>query len=110
MLGASLDRDTVMSSSSSKKPEAELVASARAFETELERYEAAIAQLTSGPVNSEKTLQRTARALEACAAHEGTLAVHLQAFAAAMQDAQSRQQRCMEATAEATSRIKARFD
>jgi hypothetical protein len=94
----------------SKKSEGALTAAAAAFDAALTRFEAASEELERMEIVSEKSLQRARRALEGCAEQEQELSAHLQAFAAAMQTSQARQQKCMEATVAAANRIKARFD
>lgn len=96
--------------SSTKTPDGPLKTAAAALEAELRHYEETAAELDRLELNSEKTLQRARRVLEACASHQEKLATLLPTFAAAMQAAQARQQECMDVTARGTSKIKERFE
>lgn len=93
-----------------KTAQGPLAAAASALENELRRYEDTVAELQKLPLTSDKTLQRARKVLEECAGHQEKLAALLPAFAQAMQDAQARQQQCMDVTAEGTSKIKTRFE
>jgi hypothetical protein len=93
-----------------KSQDGPLKAAAAALESELRHYEDAAAELDRLPLNSEKTLQRARKVLEACAAHQEKLAMLLPAFATAMQTAQALQQECMVTTARGTEKIRARFE
>ena len=95
---------------STKTPDGPLAAAAAALEGELRRYEETVAELQKLPLNSDKTLQRARKVLEECAGHQEKLAVLLPAFAQAMQQAQLRQQQCMDATAHGTDKIRTRFE
>jgi hypothetical protein len=91
-----------------KKPEGSLLDAARALQEDLNRFETISAELSRAPINSEKSLQRARQTLESCCEQEAKLADSLRGFAAAMQEMQLTQQRCMEMTAEATQRIQQR--
>jgi len=95
---------------STKTFQGPLTAAAAALEDELRRYEETVAELQKLPLTSDKTLQRARKVLEECAGHQEKLAVLLPAFAQAMQEAQARQQQCMDVTAEGTTKIKTRFE
>ncbi len=94
--------------STNKSPESPLLAAARQLAEDLNRFETLSSELNRLAINSEKSLQRARQGLEACSAHEGTLAQSLRTFAEAMQSMQLLQQRCMDVTAEAAQRIAAR--
>ena len=95
---------------STKNVQGPLASAAAALENELRRYEETVTELEKLPLTSDKTLQRARKVLEECAGHQEKLAVLLPAFAQAMQQVQVRQQQCMDATAEGTSKIKTRFE
>ena len=95
---------------STKTPGGALAQAAAALETELRRYEETSGELERITLTSDKTLQRARKVLEECAAHQERLATLLPEFAQAMQEAQAKQQACMEATARGTEKIKARFE
>ena len=95
---------------STKNVQGPLAAAAAALEGELRRYEETVTELDKLPLTSDKTLQRARKVLEDCAGHQEKLAVLLPAFAQAMQQAQHRQQQCMDATAEGTEKIRTRFE
>ncbi len=88
-----------------KKPESSLLSAARLLQDDLTRFEALSAELARTQINSEKSLQRARQTLESCSEQEAKLAESLRGFAAAMQEMQLNQQRCMEQTAEAAQRI-----
>lgn len=94
---------------SSKKTEGALVKAATALENELARYEENVADARRLEISSEKGLQKSKAVLEACAATEQRMREHLQAFAAAMQDMQKRQQTCVEETVATAKRIEERI-
>jgi len=95
---------------STKTTDGTLAAAAAALENELERYDETVTELQKLPLTSDKTLQRARKVLEQCAGHQEKLAVLLPAFAQAMQQAQLRQQQCMDATAQGTEKIRTRFE
>jgi hypothetical protein len=94
---------------SSKKSEGALVKAATALENELARYEEHVADARRLEISSEKGLQKSKAVLEACAATEQRMREHLQAFAAAMQDMQKRQQTCVDETVATAKRIEERI-
>ena len=94
---------------SSKKSEGALVKAATALENELARYEEHVADARRLEISSEKGLQKSKTVLEACAATEQRMREHLQAFAAAMQDMQKRQQTCVDETVATAKRIEERI-
>lgn len=94
---------------SSKKSEGALVKAATALENELARYEEHVADARRLEISSEKGLQKSKAVLEACAATEQRMREHLQAFAAAMQDTQKRQQTCVDETVATAKRIEERI-
>lgn len=94
---------------SSKKTEGTLVKAATALENELARYEENVADARRLEISSEKGLQKSKAVLEACAATEQRMREHLQAFAAAMQEMQKRQQTCVEETVATAKRIEERI-
>lgn len=94
---------------SSKKTEGALVKAATALENELARYEENVADARRLEISSEKGLQKSKAVLEACAATEQRMRDHLQAFAAAMQEMQKRQQTCVEETVATAKRIEERI-
>lgn len=94
----------------SKKTETPLAASAAALEAELLEYEKFVAEVKRMTLNSEKAMHRAKDLLEQCAAGEQRMAERLQAFAAAMQGVQARQQTCITAAVAAASLIQERVE
>ncbi len=93
-----------MAAPPSKKLETPLARAAAALEGELLEYEKFVAEVKRMSLNSEKAMHRAKSLLEECAAGESRMAAKLQAFAAAVQDVQVRQQSCItEAVAAAES-------
>jgi len=92
----------------SKTQENLLVLAARQLVDDLERFDAASAELGRSAINSEKSLQRARQGLEACAEHEAKLGQSLRGFAEAMQSTQAAQVRCMEVASAAAARVQQR--
>lgn len=99
----------VMPAQSSKKVETPLAKAAAALEGELLEYEKFVAEVKRMSLDNEKAMHRAKDLLEHCAAGEQRMAERLQAFAAAMQDVQVRQQSCVGEAVLAAERIQARI-
>jgi chromosome segregation ATPase len=91
-----------------KSLESPLVSAARTLAERLSRFEAASEELGRMPINSEKSLARAGRGLSECSQHGLELADGLRQLAEAMQAMQQAQQLCVERTAAATERVRAR--
>lgn len=98
-----------MAAPPSKKIETPLAKASAALEAELYEYEKFVAEVGRMDLNSEKTMQRAKTLLEDCAAGEVRMAERLQAFAAAVQDLQVRQQTCISEAVAAAQRIQDRI-
>lgn len=94
---------------SKKAPETPLAKAAAALEAELLEYEKFVAEVKRMSLNNEKAMHRAKDLLEHCAAGEQRMAERLQAFAAAMQDVQVRQQGCISEAVAAAERIQERI-
>jgi hypothetical protein len=92
----------------SKVQESPLVIAARQLASELERFETLSTELGRMVINSDKSLERARRGLEACAEHEGKVAQSLQAFAEALQQTQAAQLGCIEVARAAAGRVQER--
>jgi chromosome segregation ATPase len=93
----------------SKKNETPLAKAAAALEAELLEYEKFVAEVKRMNLNTEKSMHRAKDLLEHCAAGEQRMAERLQAFAAAMQDVQVRQQGCISEAVAAAEKIQQRI-
>lgn len=97
-----------MPAPSSKKADTPLARAAAALEGELAEYEKFVAEVKRMTMSSDKAMHRAKALLESCAAGEARMGERLQAFAAAMQDVQVRQQTCMSEALAAAERIQER--
>jgi hypothetical protein len=97
------------SSPSSKKGETPLAKAAAALEAELLEYEKFVVEVKRMSLDNEKAMHRAKDLLEHCAAGEQRMAERLQAFAAAMQDVQVRQQTCIAEAVQAAEKIQQRI-
>ena len=95
-------------SATAKKTETPLARAAAALEAELLEYEKFVADVGRMSLTTDKAMHRAKDLLEHCAAGEQRMAERLQAFAAAMQDVQVRQQSCIVAAVAAASLIQER--
>lgn len=93
----------------SKKPETPLARAAAALEGELGEYEKFVVEVKRMTLNSEKSMHRAKALLEDCAAGEARMGERLQAFAAAVQEVQVRQQTCITEAVAAAERIQQRI-
>lgn len=98
-----------MPAPTSKKPETPLAKAASALEGELLEYEKFVAEVKRMNLNTEKSMHRAKTLLEDCAKGEQRMAERLQAFAAAMQDVQVRQQTCITEAVAAAQKIQERI-
>lgn len=98
-----------MAGPSSKKLETPLASAAAALEAELGEYEKFVLDVQRMSINSEKAMHRAKALLEDCAAGEARMAERLQAFAAAVQGVQLRQQTCISEAVAAAERIQQRL-
>jgi chromosome segregation ATPase len=98
-----------MPAPSSKKAETPLAKAAAALEAELLEYEKFVAEVKRMNMDNEKAMHRAKDLLEHCAAGEQRMAERLQAFAAAMQDVQVRQQACIAEAVQAAEKIQQRI-
>jgi chromosome segregation ATPase len=94
---------------SKKIVETPLAKAASALEGELLEYEKFVAEVKRMSLNTEKSMHRAKDLLEHCAAGEQRMAEKLQAFAAAMQSVQVRQQTCISEAVEAAEKIQQRI-
>ncbi len=92
-----------------KKNGSELAQAATALEAELFEYEKFVADVRRMSINSDKSMNRAKSLLEDCAAGEQRMADRLQAFAAAVQNVQTRQQECIKEAVEAAKHIQDRM-
>ena len=97
-----------MPAPSSKKADTPLARAAAALEGELAEYEKFVAEVKRMTMTSDKAMHRAKALLEDCAAGEARMGERLQAFAAAMQEVQLRQQTCMSEALAAAERIQER--
>jgi hypothetical protein len=93
----------------SKKIETPLAKAAAALEAELLEYEKFVSEVKRMSLNTEKSMHRAKDLLEHCAAGEHRMSERLQAFAAAMQDVQVRQQGCIAEAVAAAEKIQQRI-
>lgn len=98
-----------MPTQSSKKIETPLAKAAAALEAELLEYEKFVSEVKRMNLDNEKAMHRAKDLLEHCAAGEHRMAERLQAFAAAMQDVQVRQQSCITEAVLAAEKIQQRI-
>ena len=98
-----------MSAPPSKKSDTPLARAAAALEGELAEYEKFVAEVKRMTMSSEKAMHRAKALLEDCAAGEARMGERLQAFAAAVQDVQVRQQTCITEAVAAAERIQERI-
>ncbi len=98
-----------MPAPTSKKPETPLAKAAAALEAELHEYEKFAAEVKRMNLDTEKSMHRAKTLLEDCAKGEQRMAERLQAFAAAMQDVQVRQQTCITEAVAAAQKIQERI-
>lgn len=94
---------------SKKTIESPLAKAAAALEAELLEYEKFVVDVKRMTLNTEKAMHRAKDLLEHCAAGEQRMAERLQAFAAAMQDVQARQQTSIAEAVAAAERIQERI-
>lgn len=92
----------------SKKADTPLARAAAALEGELAEYERFVAEVKRMTMSSDKAMHRAKALLEDCAAGEARMGERLQAFAAAVQEVQLRQQMCMTEAVAAAERIQER--
>ena len=97
-----------MAAPPSKKPETPLARAASALEGELGEYEKFVVEIRRMNLTSEKAMHRAKALLEDCAAGEARMSERLQAFAAAVQDVQARQQICITEAVAAAEKIQER--
>jgi chromosome segregation ATPase len=95
--------------SSKKVVETPLAKAASALEGELLEYERFVSEVKRMNLNTEKAMHRAKDLLENCAAGEQRMAERLQAFAAAMQGVQVRQQTCISEAVQAAEKIQQRI-
>lgn len=93
---------------SKKTAETPLANAAAALEAELLEYEKFVAEVKRMSLNTEKAMHRAKDLLEHCASGEQRMAERLQAFAAAMQQVQVRQQTCISEAVAAAEKIQQR--
>jgi chromosome segregation ATPase len=93
---------------SKKLTDTPLAKAAAALEAELLEYEKFVGEVKRMSLNTEKAMHRAKDLLEHCAAGEQRMGERLQAFAAAMQDVQVRQQGCISEAVAAAETIQAR--
>ena len=77
---------------SEKRSTSELLAAAEAFDDELARFGRLVDAARTGPLNSQKNLQRAARGFEEIGESEKRLGEAAQALVAALQDARQKQE------------------
>lgn len=94
---------------SKKIVETPLAKAASALEGELLEYETFVSEVKRMSLNTEKAMHRAKDLLEHCAAGEQRMAERLQAFAAAMQGVQVRQQTCISEAVQAAEKIQQRI-
>jgi chromosome segregation ATPase len=94
---------------SKKTVETPLAKAAAALEGELLEYEKFVAEVKRMSLNTEKAMHRAKDLLEHCASGEQRMAERLQAFAAAMQGVQVRQQTCISEAVAAAETIQGRI-
>jgi hypothetical protein len=75
-----------------KRPTSELLAAAEAFDDELARFGRLVEVARTGPLNSQKNLQRAARGFEEIGESEKRLGEAAQALVAALQNARQKQE------------------
>lgn len=97
-----------MAAPPSKKPETPLARAASALESELGEYEKFVVEIRRMNLTSEKAMHHAKALLEDCAAGEARMGERLQAFAAAVQDVQARQQTCITEAVAAAEKIQER--